>query len=65
MSNHNETLAHARLQNIAHALAHEAVDALEPDAGHQIDDATRDKVAVDLYRALTTHLPPLRNLMRE
>ncbi|WP_234745630.1 hypothetical protein [Burkholderia sp. WTPI3] len=62
MSN-NEYLAHTRLQNISRALAHEAADALEPDAGQPIDDAARERLADDLYRALATNLPPLRSLV--
>ncbi|WP_155753193.1 hypothetical protein [Burkholderia territorii] len=62
MSNRDKTLAHLRLQNVARALAHEAADALEPDAGQQIDDATRDRLATDLHRILAANLPPLRNL---
>ena len=62
MSNHIETITHPRLQNVARALAHEAADALEPDVGQPIDDATRDRLATDLHRVLAANLPPLQNL---
>ncbi|AOK29861.1 hypothetical protein AQ611_10935 [Burkholderia singularis] len=57
-----DALSNARLQNVARALAHDAADALEPDAGQPIDDATRDRLAAALQRVLVEHLPPLRNL---
>ncbi|QTO42408.1 hypothetical protein [Burkholderia latens] len=63
MSNHTDTLAHPRLQNVARALAHEAADALEPDAAQSIDDATRDRLAAAFCRALVENLPPLKNLI--
>ncbi|HDR9161792.1 TPA: hypothetical protein QDB28_002160 [Burkholderia vietnamiensis] len=63
MNNHNEILAHARLQNVAHALAYEAADALEPDAGQPIDTVVRDRLAHAFALALNENLPPLRNLL--
>ncbi|MCO1361311.1 hypothetical protein [Burkholderia multivorans] len=63
MSN-NEYLAHTRLQNISRALAHEAADALEPDAGQPIDDAARERLAVALQAALMANIPPLPNLVQ-
>lgn len=56
-------LENAFLQNVARALAHDAADALEPFASRPIDDAMRDRLEADFYRALVENLPPLRNLV--
>lgn len=56
-------LRNARLRNVAHVLAHSAANALEPDAGQPIDDATRERLAADIFQALAANLPPLRNLV--
>ncbi|WP_158001354.1 hypothetical protein [Cupriavidus basilensis] len=39
-----------------------AADALEPHAGLPIDTDLRAKLAADVYQALRSSMPPLRNV---
>ncbi|SMG28342.1 hypothetical protein [Paraburkholderia susongensis] len=58
-----DALSNARLRNVAAALAHEAADALEPDAGQMIDDDTRERIARGIALALYENIGPLHNLV--